>query len=118
VLRTLLTHTPVKRLVRGVPVMRLLAAGEVALLAKEHLELLDGEQRHRLIELVRKARGRPSSLSEHDRSELGELLALLEPRRLAGDAAEKVSPVPLPKRLLYGRDRRDKSVAQARRSDE
>jgi hypothetical protein len=104
-LETLLTHTPLKRLVRGVPVMRLLAVAEVAMLAKDHLARLDGEQRHRLIALVGKARGRPSSLSEHERRELGELIALLEPRRLAGDAVEKVSPVPLPKRLLYGRDR-------------
>jgi hypothetical protein len=105
-LRTLLTHTPVKRLVRGVPVMRLVAAAEVAMLAKQHLELLDAEQRHRLIELLRKARGRPARLSEDERRELGELVAALEPRRLAGDAAGKVSPVPLPARLLYGRGAR------------
>jgi hypothetical protein len=102
-LRTLLTRTPVKRLVRGVPVMRLVAAAEVAMLAKQHLELLDSQQRHRLIELLRKARGRPASLGEDERRELSELVAALEPRRLAGDAAGKVSPVPLPDRLLYGR---------------
>jgi hypothetical protein len=104
-LRTLLTRTPVKRLVRGVPVMRLLAAAEVAVLAKQHLELLDAEQRRRLIELVRKAHGRPSSLSEAERRELGELVAALEPRRLAADAAGRVSPVPLPASWLRGRSR-------------
>lgn len=100
-----LKHTPLKRLARGVPVMRLIAAAEVAMLAKDHLARLDGAQRHRLIALVGKARGRPSSLGARERRELGELLALLEPRRLAGEAAETISPVPLPKRVLYGRER-------------
>jgi hypothetical protein len=104
-LRTLLTRTPVKRLVRGVPVMRLVAAAEVAMLAREHLSRLDHAQRHRLLELVRKARGRPSALSEKEREELAELVAALEPRRLFADAAGKVSPVPLPDRLFYGRRR-------------
>jgi hypothetical protein len=102
-LRTLLTRTPVKRLVRGVPVMRLVAAAEVAMLAKEHFSRLDHAQRHRLLELVRKARGRPSALSGEEREELAELVAALEPRRLFADAAGKVSPVPLPDRLFYGR---------------
>jgi hypothetical protein len=104
-LRTLLTHMPVKRLVRGVPVMRLLAAAEVAMLAKEHLAQLDSAQRSRLLALVRKAHGRPSALSDDEREELARLLARLEPRRLVADAADKVSPVPLPERLLRGRER-------------
>jgi hypothetical protein len=103
-LRTLLTRTPVKRLARGVPVMGVLAVAEVAMLARDHLARLDQEQRGRLFALVRKARGRPSALSEQERDEFAELVALLEPRRLFADAAEKVSPVPLPGRLLRGRD--------------
>jgi hypothetical protein len=102
-LRTLLTRTPVKRLVRGVPVMRLVAAAEVAMLARDHLSRLDHSQRHRLLELVRKAHGRPSALSAKERDELAEIVAALEPRRLFADAAGKVSPVPLPDRLFYGR---------------
>jgi hypothetical protein len=102
-LRTLLTRTPVKRLVRGVPVMRLLAVADVAILAKEHLARLDSAQRSRLLALVRKAHGRPSALSDDERDELAGLLARLEPRRLFADAADKVSPVPLPGRLLRGR---------------
>jgi hypothetical protein len=102
-LRTLLTRTPVKRLVRGVPVMRLVAAAEVAMLAREHFSRLDHAQRHRLLVLVGKARGRPSALSGEEREELAELVAALEPRRLFADAASKVSPVPLPDRLFYGR---------------
>lgn len=108
-LRTLLTRTPVKRLVRGVPVMRIIAAAEVAMLAKDHLTRLDHTQRNRLLALVRKARGRPSALSEDEREELASLVALLEPRRLLADAADKVSPVPLPERLLHGRDGRSRT---------
>jgi hypothetical protein len=101
--QSLLRRTPVGRLVRGVPVMRLLAAAEIAVLAKDHLMRLDAPQRRRLIELVRKARGRPDRLSDAEREELGELVAALDPRLLLGDAAGKLSPLPLPERWLYGR---------------
>jgi hypothetical protein len=93
---------PIKRLAHGIPVLGLLAAAEVALLAKDHFTKLDGAQRRRLIELVRQARGRPGSLSEAEHEELDALVARLEPRLLIGGAAERVSPVPIPKRLLYG----------------
>jgi hypothetical protein len=101
--QSLLRRTPVGRLVRGVPVLRLLAAAEIAVLAKDHLMRLDAPQRRRLIELVRKARGRPDRLSDAEREELGKLVAALEPRLLFADAAGKVSPLPLPERWLYGR---------------
>jgi hypothetical protein len=106
-LRALIKHTPIMRLARGVPVMGLLSAVEVAMIAKGHLAKLDGTERRRLIKLVGQARGRPSSLSEADRNELGALVAKLEPRMFAGAAVAKVSPVPVPKRLLYGAKRSD-----------
>lgn len=93
-------HVPgLKRL----PVLRLIAVGEVALLAQQHVMRLTREERHRLLELMRIGRGRPRNLSESDRAELAELVAKLEPRLLAGTAVEKLSPVPLPRRLVYGR---------------
>ncbi len=76
---------------------------------------LDAPQRRRLIELVRKARGRPDRLSDAEREELGELVAALEPRLLLGDAAGRLSPLPLPERWLYGR--RGRAERPARRGD-
>jgi hypothetical protein len=99
-----LTKVPgVKRL----PVMKLLAIGEIAILARSHYELLDAKDRHRLVELVRKGRGRKANLSARDRKELTELIAKVEPKRFAILAADKLSPVPLPgaKRLARPADR-------------
>ena len=49
-LRLLLERTPVKRLTRGVPVVALLSAFEVAMLAGAHLKRLDARERlHQLL---------------------------------------------------------------------
>jgi hypothetical protein len=101
-LRFLLTRTPVKRLARGVPVVALLGAAEVAKLARRHLTMLGPQERRRLLALVARARRGPGALSEAERAELGTLVAKLEPRAFVGSAANRFSPVPVPKRLLYG----------------
>jgi hypothetical protein len=101
-LRLLLTRTPLKRLARGVPVLALLSAAEVARLAGEHVGRLEAGERRRLIHLGGRLRGGPASLSRAEREELGALVAKLEPRAFAGSAARKLSPVPVPKRLAYG----------------
>jgi hypothetical protein len=111
-LRFVLTRTPVKRLVRGVPVVALLGAAEVAKLAKRHLTMLRPDERRRLLALVGKARTGTGALSAAERAELGALVAKLEPRAFLGAAADRVSPVPVPKRLLYGaRGSRARAVA-------
>ncbi len=89
--------------VRRIPVVALLSAAEVAILAKEHYQRLTPEERRRLVALVRRGRGRTGRLNGRERDELEELIAKLEPRRLLGDAAGKLSPVPLPDRLKYGK---------------
>jgi hypothetical protein len=91
---------------RRVPVMKLLAAAEIAMLARDHVMLLSREDRRRLIELVRIARGRRRNLSDEERQELEDLVARLEPRSLFGDAADRLSPLPLPRRLTHGPRRR------------
>jgi hypothetical protein len=101
-LRFLLEHTPVKRLARGIPVVALLSAAEVAKLAGGHLARLQPAERRRLLGLVGKARGGARALSEGERAELGSLVAKLEPRAFVGSAANHFSPLPVPKRLLYG----------------
>jgi hypothetical protein len=101
-LRFLLKHTPVKRLARGIPVVALLSAAEVAKLAGGHLAKLQPAERRRLLGLLGKARGGAGALTEQERAELGTLVAKLEPRAFVGSAADHFSPVPVPKRLLYG----------------
>jgi hypothetical protein len=66
------------------------------------MRLTPGERR-RLLALVRRGRGRPSRLRRSERDELARLVAKLEPRLLAGTAIDKLSPVPLPNRLVHGR---------------
>lgn len=98
-----LTRVPgLKRL----PMMKLLAIGEIALLAQRHASLLTPEERRRLFALVRRGRGRTRNLSAEEREELIGLIAKAEPRRFAGLSADALSPVPLPKRLVNGPKRR------------
>jgi hypothetical protein len=90
---------------RRVPVVKLLSAAEVALLAHEHVSRLTPAERRRLISLVRIGRGRRSRLTARERDELEQLVSTLAPRQLLGDAVDRLSPVPLPHRMLYGRGR-------------
>jgi hypothetical protein len=91
---------------RRVPVLKLLAAAEIAVLARDHIRRLNRQERRRLVELVRIGRGRPGNLSDAEREELSVLIARMEPRLLAGRAVERLSPLPLPRRLVYGPRRR------------
>jgi hypothetical protein len=87
---------------RRLPVLKLLAAAEIALLARDHIMRLNPQERHRLVELARKGHGRRRNLSETEREELAVLIARMQPRLLAGRTLEKLSPLPLPRRLVYG----------------
>ncbi len=91
---------------RRVPVVRLLTAAEVALLARDHLMRLTPSERRRLVTLVRIGRGRRSRLTDAERSELEGILRKLEPRLLFGETVHRLSPVPLPRRLLFGAHKR------------
>jgi hypothetical protein len=87
---------------KRLPIMKLLAIAEIAVIARDHIERLEPHERRRIVELVRRGRGRPSNLSPREREELAKLVAKAEPRLFAGVAAEKLSPVPLPKRFVQG----------------
>jgi hypothetical protein len=95
-------RAPLKRFANGIPVVGALLALEVAAMAWTHFTKLNGAQRRRLIALLGQSRGRLRSLSQDEREELGALVAILEPRLFVGSAARRLSPVPVPKRLLYG----------------
>jgi hypothetical protein len=87
---------------KRLPMFKLLAFAEIALLARDHVSRLEPAERRRLLELVRQGKGRARNLSEPERDELAALLAKAEPRRFAGLAADRLSPVPLPRRLVNG----------------
>lgn len=95
---------------RRLPVLKLLAVAEIALIARDHLGRLEPAERRRLVELVRRGRGRSRNLAPAEREELATLVAKAEPRRFAGLAADRLSPVPLPRRLVDGPGRRSSSV--------
>jgi hypothetical protein len=87
---------------RRLPIYKVIAIGEVALLARSHIARLTPAERTRFVALMRDAHGRPRNLSEADREELQGLVAKTEPRLFAGHAINRLSPVPLPRRLLFG----------------
>lgn len=91
---------------RRLPVFKLLALAELALAARDQLGRLNPSERRRLVELVRRGRGRRRNLAREEREELAALVAKVEPRRFAGLAIDRLSPVPLPKRLVHGPPRR------------
>lgn len=76
--------------VKGIPVARLILLGEILLLAREHLQKLNPQERHRIVELVRQGRGRPRNLSERERRELARLIEKAEPRAFMGTAAKRL----------------------------
>jgi hypothetical protein len=80
---------------RRLPVARLLAVAELVVLVREHVNKLEPHERRRLAELIRRGRGRPSSLSARDRHELTSLLAKTEPRAFVNRAVQQVTGVPL-----------------------
>ena len=72
------------------------------MLTRDHIMRLDRQERRRVVELVRIGHGRRRNLSDAERDELAELMARMEPRMLAGHAVNRLSPLPLPRRLVYG----------------
>jgi hypothetical protein len=81
--------------VRRIPVLKLVAAAELAIVARRHIQRLTPKERRRLLKLI----GRPHRLTASERRDLKRLVDKLAPRAFAGTVAEKLSPVPLPKRL-------------------
>jgi hypothetical protein len=97
------------RLGRHLPAARLIVAAELLMMARQHLTMLEPQERRRFVELVRHGRGRRRNLTPSEREELAGLIAKVGPREFAGEVAERLSPVPLPKRLVEGRRRQTKS---------
>jgi hypothetical protein len=84
---------------RRLPLLHLLSAAELALVARKHVQHLDSEDRRRLFALVRRGRG----MSAAEREELYRLLSKLDARAFAGSAVQRISPIRLPKRITRSR---------------
>jgi hypothetical protein len=80
---------------KKLPVARLLVLGELLLLAREHIVKLEPHERRRVVELVRRGRGRPTNLTDRERRELARLLEKAEPRLFVGSAVRKLTGVTL-----------------------
>lgn len=78
---------------RRLPLARVVIVAELAILAKAHLDRLKPAERRRILILLRDAKGMPKNLSDRDRRELERLVAKLEPKIFANNAAEKFSPL-------------------------
>jgi hypothetical protein len=83
------------RLLRKVPLVKLVAVAEVIVLANEHVHKLESQERRRLLELVKRGKARPSHLSTRERRELTALLAKAEPKQFVGRAVFKLTGIPL-----------------------
>jgi hypothetical protein len=83
------------RTLRRVPFFKVLAIAQTLLLARRHYQRLDGGDRRRLRELARHGH----HLSPAERDELRRLVAKFGPGAFAFAAADKFSPVRLPRRF-------------------
>jgi len=75
------------------PWARAIAVGEIALVAKRHLDRLDSGEGTELRQLLVKSKGRPKNLSSSERSRLFALVRKLEPGAFAKNAAMKAVPL-------------------------
>jgi hypothetical protein len=91
------------KLAKAIPLARLVVAGKIVLLAREHWHRLEPAERRRLLSLVRKGHGRPRNLSERDRTELARLIHKADPWLFAQLVARRFSPVAIPDRLFRSR---------------
>ena len=98
---------------KRIPIFKLLALAEIAVLARAHVTRLTAQERRRLFQLVQTSRGRKGNLTEAERRELAELINKMEPRMFAGAAADHLSPIPLPKRVTQG-SKRDRAERRER----
>ena len=87
---------------RRLPVLEIVLAGQVTLLAREHFERLTPRERHRIFVLLKSCHGRVAQLSESDRAELNSLFTKIEPRLFAESALRTLSPLPLPNSAVRG----------------
>ena len=83
-------------MLKKIPFFKILAVAQIMLLARRHLRGLTRDDRRRLMELTR----RGTKITPAERAEMRELVAKFEPRAFALGAANRISPVRLPRWLV------------------
>ena len=72
--------------------IRILALAQVALAAKQHLDMLEPDERSRLGALVKQSKGRPrKNLSSNERGEMLRIVRKMDPGRFGRNAAMAVA---------------------------
>ena len=94
-----------RRTAKASPAGRAVLLLSIAQLAGRRVARLERRDRARLGELLTRV-VRTRHLSAAEWRELRALGAKLEPRAFAGDVAKRLSPLPVPNRIAYGRRRR------------
>jgi hypothetical protein len=88
-------------MLKRLPVLKLLAIAQILLMARRHVARLDAADRRRMRELL--AHGlHDHHLDGDERHELADLIRKAEPRAFVGGTLDHLSPVPLPKRVTHG----------------
>jgi hypothetical protein len=88
----------------------LVAAAEVAFISRRHWRRLDPDERRHLLDLLWKAKGRPSKLTESEKREASLLLQKLDYAELGGNVAGIVLPFgPLARLVRFGLGRTGRS---------
>jgi hypothetical protein len=72
---------------------RAIAIGQVAIVAKRHLEILTRDERAELRTLLTKSKGRPANLASAERARVIALVRKLEPAAFARNAATTAAPL-------------------------
>lgn len=72
---------------------RVIALGQIALVAKRHIENLTVAERSELRGLLAKSKGRPRNLTRGERSRITALVRKLEPAAFARNAASTAVPL-------------------------
>jgi len=108
VARTLSRHAT-GRLAKRIPALKFLAVGEISLLARRHLLLLDPAERRRMgMLLVKRNR------SAAEQAELAKLAAKARVRAFAGNSIDALSPIPLPRIVREGRRKKARRRLRSR----
>ena len=78
----------VESVFKRIPYLKLIALAQIAMLARQHYQRPNADERQRLLALVR----HPRDMTPTDRDELKGLVTKMEPGAFAGSAARHASP--------------------------
>jgi hypothetical protein len=82
----------------AVPLMWAFAVAEALAATRRHFVAIDPKKRHRVVELARKSKGRPSNLTKVEQHELRRLVGEMDLWNLSKELAAVASPVGMPGR--------------------